>query len=151
MSLSAEDLLDLQDLHARYAWALDTGDAQGVADLFAPDAVMMGTNGAVHNGRSAIAAYCRSVVENPVYKGSQHHVGHPMIQGDATKAAGRLYWNVLRADQKTGDTKVHMLGYYQDEYVKQGDRWFFTKREIHPWREGEIPWVGPKVALPGQA
>ena len=36
LNIPAEDRLAIQDLLARYAWALDTGDDEAYAQLFTP-------------------------------------------------------------------------------------------------------------------
>ncbi len=38
--LSAEDRLDIMELFAKYAWAIDSGDAKGVLLCFAEDALL---------------------------------------------------------------------------------------------------------------
>ena len=39
--LTVEDRLAIQDLLARYAWALDTGDVDSFVACFTPDAVVI--------------------------------------------------------------------------------------------------------------
>ena len=39
--LTVDDRLDIMDLAARYAWAMDGGMPDGYADVFVPDAVAL--------------------------------------------------------------------------------------------------------------
>ena len=38
-ALTAQDLVDIQQLYAKYNWTLDAGDAEGYASTFTPDGV----------------------------------------------------------------------------------------------------------------
>lgn len=40
LALTPEDRLDILDLMARYAWAIDTGDTDAYVACFTPDAVL---------------------------------------------------------------------------------------------------------------
>lgn len=147
-TLSADDRLDIQDTAARYAWALDTGDVAGLVAVFAPDGVLVSTDGVAHRGRPAIAAYVRPLVERPGFRGTQHQVGHHLIAGAGDRATARLYWHTLIADQATGAHRIGNLGYYDDKYVRQGGVWHIAERAIVHWRGKGIPWVGEMPSLP---
>ena len=45
-----EDRVEIEELMARYAWALDTGDLDGYADCFHPDGWLEGGSDPRHDG-----------------------------------------------------------------------------------------------------
>ena len=61
-TLSAQDMIEVQSLYARYNWALDRGDAEAWADTFTPDGVFaiedQGAAG-ISAGRDAIVKFAK--------------------------------------------------------------------------------------------
>src|SRR5262244_1257441 len=58
-ALSAQDLADIQQLYARYAWSIDTHEDNGkvYASTFTTDGVFYGPGDSKVAGRDALAAY----------------------------------------------------------------------------------------------
>jgi uncharacterized protein (TIGR02246 family) len=129
--LSTEDRLAIQDLVARYAECVDTGDAGGYASLFTPDGVVQHSGGTVQ-GREAIFAWVASLAkENRVGPESRvkHVLGLPVIRGDGSRATSRTYLLLPRM-MDTGEISTRMAGTYRDEVVKHEGAWLFAKRVI---------------------
>lgn len=53
MTLTAQDYLEIQQLYARYAMAIDSGDAEGWADTFTSDGVFNNSS----RGRTALVQF----------------------------------------------------------------------------------------------
>ncbi len=62
MPLTADDILAIQHLYARYNHAADFGQPSEWADCFAPDGIYAGPTGD-YSGRENLEAICRGVQE----------------------------------------------------------------------------------------
>ncbi len=119
-TLTAQDLVDIQQLYAKYNWALDAGDSQGYAATFTPDGVF-NTN----VGHDAIVKFA-----DTFHAGLGSHVRHwntnLLILPSATGAAGQVY--LVLVDFGTKPASIVTSASYSDELVKtpQGGR--FKKR-----------------------
>src|SRR5829696_7595294 len=71
--LPLEDRAEIEDLYARYMWALDTGDSEGYAACFTPDALVFEVqpDGSVTSGR-ALAFVEEGYHQDPHFVGHQH-------------------------------------------------------------------------------
>ena len=136
---SVEDRLGVQDLIARYAWALDTGDVEGVVGCFTP-------NGEVieevfedpdrwegHAGIRALAEHYRTAAGFP---GRQHHVSQSQLTGDSQRCHVRSFAFVTECRGEPPYT-LRFTGYYDDEIVKVEGQWLFSRRIIRLW-DGEV-------------
>jgi len=136
---SVEDTLLIQDLYARYAWALDTGDTDAYAELYAPDAVVYenrpeGLRRA--DGREQIREFVMRFHADPGFPGRQHRTSQLMIlpdpQGREDRWRARSY--VLTTEFKDGGPPtLFWCGHVDDILVKHGDEWLIERREIKPW------------------
>jgi len=84
-TLTAQDFVEIQQLYAKYNWALDSGDSQGYAATFTPDGVF---NNNV--GHDAIVKFA-----DTFHAGLGSHVRHwntnLMITPSPTGASGQVY------------------------------------------------------------
>ena len=119
-SLSAQDLVDIQQLYARYNWALDSGDSQAYAATFTPD-------GAFNNnvGHDAIVKFA-----DTFHAGLGAHVRHwntnLLIQPAPGGASGQVY--LVLVDFGTKPASIVTSASYSDELVKTAQGWRFKKR-----------------------
>jgi uncharacterized protein (TIGR02246 family) len=152
LPLTAEDRLDIQDLYARYAWALDTGDVEELVNSFLSDGVLETSAGDRIIGRDAIRAWGEARFAAPNAAGSQHAAGHLLIRGDGERCSVKSYWATLTYDQ-ADETKraVGSIGYYLDDCAKRDGIWYFRERNFKPWSGKYLPWKSPMPALPGKA
>ena len=136
-ALTARDRIEINQLTARYAFALDTRAADGIdfADLFAPDGEFSGIRGSAR-GRDQLAALARSGImtaEKPVV-GVSHFAMNHVIQPAAGGASGKEYVvmvNIAEGGKPGGDFS-EIGGHYEDEYVKTGAGWRFKRRTFIP-------------------
>src|SRR5438128_2133607 len=138
-TLSALDYAQIQQLVARYSYALDTGDDNGYAyaDLFAPD----GTFGRV-SGRDQLAATARPggghYPRGPkfVFHYTSNHVIDPSPEG----ATGKVY--VIEIDAGEPGKRTAIIedgGHYEDVYVKTPQGWRFKSRTFIKTEPGTPP------------
>jgi hypothetical protein len=118
--LTADDLVEIQQLYATYNWALDAGDAEGYAATFTPDGVF-NTN----VGHDAIVKFA-----NTFHAGLGAHVHHwntnLLIKPTADGASGQVY--LVLVDFANKPATIATSATYSDELVKTAQGWRFKKR-----------------------
>jgi hypothetical protein len=136
----AADRVEIQDLQARYMFALDWQDADAYAATFTEDGVLDWAGGVVH-GREAI----RKEVQNmramfakreqgdaPVRPARlRHFITNVVLDFDGDRATGRAYWLELNNDNRPRYPYVGGYGTYEDELHKVNGRWLFSRRKIY--------------------
>jgi hypothetical protein len=124
--LTAADRLDIMELYARYAWAIDSGDVDAYVGNFVPDANLFG-----HVGHAAIRTYYEGFLRDSAFPGSQHLASQFIIDGDAERARARAY--VIRFHRIPGTTnnQVIFLGFYNDVCAKVDGKWYFEVKSGH--------------------
>ena len=131
--LTADDLVEIQQLYARYNWTLDAGDSEGYASTFTPDGVF--NNNAGHD---AIVKFA-----NTFHAGLGAHVHHwntnLMIMPSADGATGQVY--LVLVDFANKPATIATSATYADELVKTAQGWRFKKRAT----KGDVaPAAAPK-------
>ncbi len=127
--LSAQDILEIQQLGAKYAYGLDTGADEGYyyANVFTAD----GTFGR-NKGRAALAAVAAEGGGRMKLKGYQHIITNYIIEPTAEGAVGSQYLQVLTVGGKGRSPAVDHGGRYEDVYVKTADGWRIKARKFVP-------------------
>jgi hypothetical protein len=119
-TLTAQDLVEIQQLYARYNWTLDAGDSEGYASTFTADGVF--NNNAGHD---AIVKFA-----DTFHAGLGSHVRHwntnLMILPTADGASGQVY--LVLVDFATKPATIATSASYADELVKTPQGWRFKKR-----------------------
>lgn len=133
----------IQELCARYAWALDTADTRGWTDCFTEDAVFadLHASDSAYVGHEAIYAYARHRWHSdPYWAGRQHHIDQVLFESDPE---GRPdHWK-MKSYMWAFDYQRHthgvafLVGYYVDIVAKIDGVWLFRERRFSPW-EGEV-------------
>ncbi len=123
MSLSSDDIIEIQQQCARYNTAIDTGDGKGFAACFVPQGVFDSGMGDVIEGREGIAGFADQT--HSAMPGMRHNVTNIVIEGDGSHAQGSAFLIGYLTD---GGYKVIVTGRYTDELTKTDDGWRFTKR-----------------------
>jgi bile-acid 7alpha-dehydratase len=119
----------IKQLKARYQRAVDTKDWALMAEVLAPDAKSIYSDGKyTYEGREAILEFLRSGLDRPDVV-SMHHAHTPEIEVTSeTTARGTWYLedfvlSALPSDGAPDGTVLHGTGIYHDEYVKRNGEW----------------------------
>ena len=141
--LTAADYVEIQQLVARYSYAVDTHADNGYAyaDLFTPDGVFGKTK-----GREALAELARTTQKErggPSY--TRHYLTNVIIYPTPEGARGSQYLAAIDVSEGGKPSSVVHGGRYDDEYVKTPGGWRFKSRQLHPARIGVPP---PTAKLP---
>jgi len=145
-----EDRALIEDLQARYMFALDFGDLDTYVATFTEDGILdiIGMKG---EGREEI----RKLLEGPEESEAQappeapegpypatgrHNITNIVLKIDGDTATGRAYWFHMGNDNPERSADVDSYGYYEDEMVKVDGQWLFSKRVIY--NEQMAEWIG---------
>jgi len=133
--LSLADRLAIQELMARYAWALDTGDPDALAACFTEDGVAIEDvfeEPDVWEGREGVRRMGAHYRDAPGFPGRQHPVAHVLIEGDAERATSKaMAWVTECHDEPP--YVLRFCGYYEDVLEKRDGAWLFASRTIRLW------------------
>ena len=131
-ALSPLDYLEIRQLVARYAYAVDTGADGGAvyASLFAPDGAFVDRAGREIRGREALAELARRNTRGA--QSAFHFIVNHVIEPSPEGATGRQYLLQLRIGETGRPNDVFGGGTYEDTYVKTADGWRFTRRRYVP-------------------
>jgi len=134
-SLTTQDYIDIQQLIARYAVAIDecTNNGYDYAALYTADgwfgASRNGTLGTKYQGRDRLAEAARGSMktcDEVPWKGIKHMYVNHVITAAAEGATGRIDLIAIGLD---GDPhKVEHQGHYEDVYARTRDGWLFKSR-----------------------
>lgn len=134
-----EDYVEIVNLMNAYWIALDAGDIDTYASLFAPDATLYWAGGVVH-GREQIYQEMatfgtggkklpRDAAERPrvIHVMGSQRIDFP--RPDAAHDVGM--WMGFRNTTKDNSAEIFEFGHYEDQYVKLEGRWYFQERRIY--------------------
>ena len=126
-TLTAADYLEIQQLVARYSYAVDMhgGDGSAYAALFTPD----GTFGTQAKGTAQLAelaAKTNKERSGPAF--ARHFVTNVMIKPSPEGATGRSYLVALGISEARKPTTILHGGHYDDVYVKTSQGWRIKSR-----------------------
>jgi hypothetical protein len=147
----AEDRAAIEDLQARYLFAMDFGDPDLYVQLFTEDGILDVGSGEI-KGRKAIhdtIARMPKPAAPPADSGlwpavGRHNISNIVIKVDGDKATGRAYWFHYSNDNARRTAAFDGFGHYEDQMVKIKGQWFFTKRRIYNENRKEWAYTGGK-------
>lgn len=138
---------EIRQLKSRYFRYLDTKDWEGMATIFAPDAVFdarsansldgVGENGMaavsndwVYQGRDVITEFIR-LVASPIITAHHGHC-HEVEVLDETHAQGVIAMEDVLWDKAglTGTKIMHGYGHYHEEYRRIHGKWCIQKSRL---------------------
>ena len=145
----AEDRAQIEDLQARYLFALDFRDAEAYAATFTEDGVLDYGAGKIV-GRKAIGemvAGMRATAERQRAEdksglrpaAGRHNISNIVLEVNGDRASGTAYWFHMGNANPERGAQLNSFGHYEDELVKVNGQWFFTKRKIY--NEGSAEWA----------
>ena len=146
--IPVEDRLDIHDLIARYAWALDVGDEAGYLDCFLPDATMEHHPPGKVQGHDAIRGLVHFLwYEHPKdYLGRQHRMSQVLMTPEGEGVRIKAFWSILQhfADERN---EIYGLGTWDALARRCEDgQWRLASLYVDIWRGDNVPWVGDKRA-----
>jgi uncharacterized protein (TIGR02246 family) len=121
-----EDLLEIHQLFVDYGLALDAGDFDTYASLFAKDGeVMIGPMGRA-KGRDEIRELMSGMLAGGV--GSSYHIiSSPQVQLEGDTATSQVMWSVVNVADD-GQARLTMIGRHKDDLVREDGRWKIARR-----------------------
>lgn len=130
-----EDRVAVEDVMARYVWAVDSLDADGYAAVFTEDGVI-DSSGNISKGREEIRKIVTGLIqrrhENKA-KGLQTSNMYHVISNvritfpEPDKALHRSYWQTVIRD-KDGRMNAAAMGRSEDRLVKRNGKWLIQER-----------------------
>lgn len=126
-----ESIEAIKKLKARYCALCDNQyDADGIAELFAEDAVWDGGKFGKHEGREAIRTFFQGAAE--IFPFAVHNVMNPIIEVDADTATGQWYL-FQPCTLAEGNQAAWLTGRYEERYEKRDGEWKFTHLSVTPF------------------
>ena len=139
---TSEDRIAVEDVMARYVWAVDSFDADGYVAVFTEDAVI-DSNGNISRGHEEI----RKVVTNLIKRrddnkakglpaGNLYHVisNVRITFPKANEALYQSYWQTVRRDND-GRMTAAAMGRSEDHLVKRNGKWLIQFRKLTVFTE----------------
>jgi len=135
----ARDRAEIEDLIARYLFAMDWNDYDTYAQCFAEDGVLDYAMG-VQQGREHIRAEAKRFKENVgtifvTHEGRpaklRHVIGQRAIRIEGDRAWNTGFWFEMADNGAEGALKMGSFGHYEDELARIDGQWLFTRRKIY--------------------
>lgn len=147
----AEDRALIEDLQARYMFALDFGDIDKYVATYTKDGILDIGEGE-WRGRDTIRQVLAAMSEPEEQPADQyaeelhpstgrHSITNIVLKIEGDTAYGRAYWFHMSNDNPRRSAKLTSYGHYEDEIVKVDGRWLFSKRKIY--NEQVSKWAAP--------
>jgi len=134
---SYEDRIAVEDVMARYVWAVDSLDAEGYVAVFTADAVI-DSNGSISKGHDEIRNIVTSLMkrrdDNKAKGLPTANLYHVISNVRITfpkpgEALHQSYWQTVRRD-KSGAMTAAAMGRSEDRLVKRGGQWLIQSRRL---------------------
>jgi ketosteroid isomerase-like protein len=138
----AEDRALIEDLQARYMFALDFADADTYVSLFTDDGVLDVGDGEI-KGHDAIRKAISGMPDRRPVQATgdaakqlraptgRHNISNIVVKVNGNKALGRAYWFHYGNNNPQRIAAFDSYGHYEDEMVKVNGKWLFSKRRIY--------------------
>jgi ketosteroid isomerase-like protein len=148
----AEDRAQIEDLQARYMFALDFGDLDTYVSTFTKDGILDIIEWQA-KGREEIRnrlgnmpapkAKPEGEKDKELYAATgRHNITNIVLKIDGDKAVGRAYWFHYGNNNPERKAQLDSYGHYEDEMVKVDGQWLFSKRVIY--NEQVAGWIAPR-------
>ena len=134
----AEDRAEIEDLMARYLFAIDYADWDAYVATFAPDGELTFASG-TSKGREAIRAavtrfaagigrFYHTADAKPAKL--RHIILQSVIRVEGDRAWARTQWLEMANHGEGDQPKIGTYGEYEDEMVKLDGHWLFARRNV---------------------
>lgn len=132
-----EDRMAVEDVMARYVWAVDSLDAEGYVAVFTEDAII-DSNGNISKGHEEIRKIVTNLIkwrdenrEKGLPASSLHHVisNVRITFPKPGEALHQSYWQTMHRD-KDGRMITGGMGRSRDKLVKRNGKWLIQERKL---------------------
>jgi len=132
-----DDRIAVEDVMARYVWAVDSLDADGYVAVFTEDAVI-DSNGSISKGHAEIRKIVTSLIQrrddNKAKGLPSSNLYHVISSVRITfpkpgEALHQSYWQTVRRD-KDGRMIAAAMGRSEDRLVKRNGTWLIQFRKL---------------------
>jgi hypothetical protein len=134
------DLIEIQQLSARSAYALDTAADGGsaYAQLFTTDGafVVKAARPVEIKGCTQLAAFAAGDLTHRGPAFVRDYLTNTIIQPSRSGATGRIYVVWIEVGENGNPGVIQGGGHYEDEYVKTRDGWRIGRRTFLPSKLG---------------
>ena len=134
---TSEDRIAVEDVMARYVWAVDSLDADGYVAVFTEDAVI-DSNGSISKGRDQIRRIVTGLIQrrddNKAKGLPTSNLYHVVSNVRITfpkpdEALHQSYWQTVRRDND-GKMTAAAMGRSEDRLVKRNGKWLIQSRTL---------------------
>lgn len=133
-----QDRAEIEDLMARYLFAIDYHDWDAYVATFAEDAELEFASGTYkgHEAiREAVARFAEGIgrfytTENGQPAKLRHVILQSSVRVEGDRAWARSLWVEMANDGPEDSLKMGTYGVYEDELAKVGGRWLLSKRRV---------------------
>jgi uncharacterized protein (TIGR02246 family) len=134
---SYEDRIAVEDVMARYVWAVDSLDAEGYVAVFTDDAVI-DSNGSLSKGHDEIRKIVTSLIQRRDANKAKglpasnlyHVISSPRITFPKPgEAVHQSYWQTVRRDTD-GRMIAAAMGRSEDRLIKRNGKWLIYSRKL---------------------
>lgn len=120
--------LEIAELEARYAWAIDEGRVEELAEIFAEDArLVLEPGGVDRHGRAEVLAWFREYCHEWGWRNRRHYLTNLHSRVDGEQARCRAYF--LLTYEVHGRSRIGW-GNYEDRFERRNGRWWLTEKRI---------------------
>jgi uncharacterized protein (TIGR02246 family) len=132
-----EDRIAVEDVMARYVWAVDSLDPEGYVAVFTDDAII-DSNGSISKGHEEIRKIVTSLIQrrddNKAKGLPTSNLYHVISSVRITfpkpgEALHQSYWQTVRRD-KDGKMTAAAMGRSEDRLVKRNGKWLIQWRKL---------------------
>ena len=132
-----EDRMAVEDVMARYVWAVDSLDPEGYVAVFTEDAII-DSNGNISKGREEIRKIVMTLIQrrddnkaNGLPTSNLYHlISNVRITFPRPgEALHQSYWQTVYRDKDSKMTAAAM-GCSEDRLVKRNGKWLIQKRKL---------------------
>ncbi len=142
------DRLEIQDLFARYSFAIDERDWQTLDQIFTPDALIdYSETGGAKGSLAEIKAWLPRALER--FPAFQHMVATTRLVIDGDAATSRtILFNPMVLPDKDGTQQTFFMGlWYRDRLVRTEAGWRIAERHEEMSWTHNVPPIDPAPAL----
>jgi 3-phenylpropionate/cinnamic acid dioxygenase small subunit len=123
-----EDRVQIRELYARYAYAIDYGPYPEWVKCFTEDGVFDSPRLGRHEGHAALLRFTAIYKESNGDAKVRHMMTNVTFKVDGDTATGGCYLTYYHC--KNGKLTLEAIGRYEDEMRKVNDEWLFARRRV---------------------